>query len=425
MRIAHFIQRYPPALGGAEAYFARLGRYLATRGHDVSVFTSNALDLEAFWSPAGRTLEAGTTNEDGVAIKRYPLWRCRGRRWLLKPLSFLPQRTWQCLTLPCNPISLAMWQEAGRPQERFDLVHASAFPYAFPMACGLRLARSLGVPFLATPFLHLGDPANPRDRTRAGYTSPPLVHLLKNATRVFAQTEWERDFLGPLGVPAERVVLQGMGVDPAECTGGVRTFARQGWQCAEEEVVVGMLANHSAEKGTLDLLRAAELLWHKGRRFCLVLAGPEMPNFRRFWPGYGCQQRVVRLGVIDDEQKRDFFAGIDLFALPSRSDSFGLVLLEAWANGVPCLGYRAGGVGEVIHHEEDGLLARCGAIDELAGCLDQLIASAALRRRLGDTGKERVQRNLRWHDKLALVERVYLEAADQPALKPSGVSSTK
>ena len=43
----------------------------------------------------------------------------------------------------------------------------------------------------------------------------------------------------------------------------------------------------------------------------------------------------MRLGVLSERQKRDFFAGIDVFALPSRSDSFGLVLLEAWANGVP------------------------------------------------------------------------------------------
>ena len=40
-------------------------------------------------------------------------------------------------------------------------------------------------------------------------------------------------------------------------------------------------------------------------------------------------------GPLTDEQRRDFYAGIDAFALPSRSDSFGLVFLEAWANGVP------------------------------------------------------------------------------------------
>src|SRR5690242_6296140 len=75
MRVAHFIQRYPPALGGSEAYFARLSRFLARQGDQVTVFTSNAIDLEAFWSRSGRCLAPGTAQEEGVEVRRYPLWR--------------------------------------------------------------------------------------------------------------------------------------------------------------------------------------------------------------------------------------------------------------------------------------------------------------------------------------------------------------
>ena len=62
MRIAHFVHRYPPALGGAEAYFGRLSRWLAAAGDEVTVFTTNALDLESLRSPSGRRLPAGTTH---------------------------------------------------------------------------------------------------------------------------------------------------------------------------------------------------------------------------------------------------------------------------------------------------------------------------------------------------------------------------
>src|SRR5581483_10603393 len=109
MRLAHFVHRYPPALGGSEAYFARLSRHLAAAGHHVTVFTSNALSLDAFWSPRGTCVPAGLSEEDGVEVRRYPLWRFRGRRYLLKPLSLVPHRGWQCLTLPCNPIAFSMW----------------------------------------------------------------------------------------------------------------------------------------------------------------------------------------------------------------------------------------------------------------------------------------------------------------------------
>lgn len=411
MRVAHFIQRYPPALGGSEAYFARLSRFLTTAGDDVQVFTSTALDLEAFWSLRGRCLPAGRSVEEGVTVRRYPLYRWPGRRYFLKPLSLVPIPVWQCLTLPCNPLSPGMWAEAGRSAEAFDIVHVSAFPYAFPLACGRRLAKRLGIPLVVTPFLHLGDVASTRDDTRRAYLSAPLRFLLREADAVLVQTQLEYDAVVRQGVSPERVVVQGMGVDPAVCTGGARQRTRQSWNAADGEVVVGHLANQSAEKGTIDLLQAAEQLWKQGSAFRVVLAGPEMPNFRRFWQSYLPRERVSRLGVLSDVEKRDFFAAIDLFALPSRSDSFGLVLLEAWANGAANIAYRAGGVAELIHDNEDGVLVPCGDRGELARGLAALVNDATLRQRLGEAGRRRAQAEFRWSDKLGLVRDLYARIA--------------
>jgi glycosyltransferase involved in cell wall biosynthesis len=407
LRVAHFVQRYPPALGGAEAYFARLGRALAQGGHDVTVFTTAALDLEAFWSPGGRCLPPGVCREDGVEVRRYPLWRFPGRRYFLKALSFIPHRLWQCLTLPCNPISWRMWADAGRGRHRFDVVHATAFPYAWPIACGLRLAQRLRVPLFLTPFLHLGDPDDPRDRTRASYTSAALLALTRAAQRIFVQTELERNALAEHGIAPEKLVLQGMGVAAAECTGGNRDGIRASWGVKTGEVAIGHLANKSEAKGTVDLLRAAQLAWEGGARFHLVLAGPEMPSFTRFWKDFQLSDRVRRLAVLGDNEKRDFFAGLDVFALPSRSDSFGLVLLEAWANGLPNVAYRAGGVAEVIRHERDGLLVRCGDINGLAEALQRLAADAGLRHRLGEEGRSKTIEEYSWEEKLDVVRREY------------------
>ncbi len=407
-RVAHFVQRYPPALGGSEAYVARLSRYLAAHGDAVTVFTTTAVDLEAFWNTRGRCLRPGRRVEDGVEVRRYalahfPVVQTR----VLRALSLLPHRGWQCLTVPCNPIAWGMWADAGRIGERFDVVHATAFPYGWPLTCARRLARRLGVPFVLTPFVHLGDPADPRDRTRRAYTTPALLDLARSADRVLVQTEGERDALRERGVPAERLVMQGMGLDRASCTGGDRARARAAWGIGTGEVVVGHLANNSREKGTVDLLRAAGRARSAGARFHLVLAGPEMANFRSFWQGHRPAGPVRRLGPLDEEGKRDFFAGIDVFALPSRSDSFGLVLPEAWANGVPNVGYRAGGVGWVIRDEEDGLLAPCGDVRALAAALTRLAADADLRRRLGEAGRERTRHEFDWDEKLRLVREVY------------------
>jgi glycosyltransferase involved in cell wall biosynthesis len=177
---------------------------------------------------------------------------------------------------------------------------------------------------------------------------------------------------------------------------------------AEGEVVVGHLANNSREKGTVDLLLAAQRAWRRGGRFTVVLAGPEMSNFRRFWTCYRPSDRVVRLGVLSERQKRDFFAGIDAFALPSRSDSFGLVLLEAWVNGAPSVCYRAGGLAELIRDGEDGLLVDCGDLAALADALLRIAADGPLRRQLGEQGRKRTLREFGWGEKLELVRAEYL-----------------
>src|SRR5437016_2552566 len=176
-----------------------------------------------------------------------------------------------------------MWRVCTGAPFAFVAIHPSAFPSAWPIACGLRLGRRLGVPFFLTPFLHLGDPDDPRDRARRGYLAPPLRWLLHQADGVFVQTPSERDAVLNLGLPPARVHLQGLGVDPAECTGGDRETTRRRWRVGPDAVVIGHLANNSREKGTVDLLLAVERLWQHGVPAHVVLAGPDMPNFRAFW----------------------------------------------------------------------------------------------------------------------------------------------
>ena len=412
MHVALFVHRYPPAIGGAEAYTARLRDYLAACGDATTVWTTTAVELGEFWGDPGRQTGgvAGTHPRTGVggspAIRRYPPLHFPLRRYVLKAFSLVPVRRWQCLTAPCNPVCPQMWRDAGRYDGPLDAVHATAFPYSFPIACGMGLARRRGVPFFLTPFLHLGDLADPRDRTRRQYTAPHLRRLLRQADGVLVQTRMEHDEVASLGVRNDRIHLQGLGVDPAECTGGDRDRTRAAWGVHPGEVVVGHLANASEEKGTCDLLRAAKVAWSAGHRFRVVLAGPEMPNFQSFWSASGAKERVTRLGVLTPEQKRDFYAGIDCFALPSRTDSFGLVLLEAWANRRPNLVYRAGGPAELVRDGVDGLHANCGDVAALATGLVRLVTDSELRERLGANGRSRIAREFCWNDKLELVRSV-------------------
>jgi glycosyltransferase involved in cell wall biosynthesis len=390
MHLVHFIHRYPPARGGAELYCERLTRFLQEEGHKVEVWTSTANELSAMWHKGYSELPSEGT------VRRFEPLRFPGRRYFCKAMSLLPYAPWQAYWLPCNPWCIGMMRAVRDYSAPLDAVHAFAFPYSFLSFCAWKLSVFRKVPLFLTPFLHLGDPTNPRDRTRKQYTSRPLRWLLNQADRVFVQTELEADAVRRLGVPAERVILQGLGVDAAECTGGDPAATRCRWGVSDIECVVGHLANASYEKGTIDLLQAMN------GDAKVVLAGPAMPSFERFWEGYPHKERVIRLGELSDAAKRDFFAAIDVFALPSRSDSFGLVLLEAWANRVPNVVYRAGGPGELVRDSTDGRVVACGDIHALREAILQLVHEPELRKRMGIAGQERLGA-FRWADKLRIV----------------------
>ena len=395
--VAHFVHRYPPALGGAEAYCKRLCEYHRNCGDRVTVFTTTAVELDEFAIPSKRPTLAD--EDDGsLHIRRFRPMTFPLRRYVLKALSLVPHRPWQAATQPCGPVCPDMATAAASFDEPLDAVHAMAFPYSLPILCAYRLARRRGVPFFLTPFLHLGDPIDPHDRTRRQYTRPHLRWLLKRADGVFVQTPSEQRSVIALGVPENRVHLQGLGVDAAECTGGNRERARTEWSFAPGEFAIGHLANASIEKGTVDLLKAAALA-----NIRVVVAGPAMPNFERFWTRYERKDLATRLGPISDAQKRDFSAGIDAFALPSRTDSFGLVLLEAWANAKPVIAYRAGGPADLVRDGIDGWLVRCGDVAALADALRECAGNPARRAAFGAKGSARIATEFGWEPKLELV----------------------
>src|SRR5262249_2763996 len=144
-----------------------------------------------------------------------------------------------------------------------------------------RLAARTRARLVMTPFTHVPPPGALGTRMRQAYLSRLNVGLLDRADRLFVQTGLEGRVLSDAGLPAARQTIVGLGIDPGETGGGDRRRARASWGLAPDTIAVGHLGNKSWDKGTVDLLDAAERLWPKGRNFALVLAGPEMPSFTR------------------------------------------------------------------------------------------------------------------------------------------------
>jgi glycosyltransferase involved in cell wall biosynthesis len=108
------------------------------------------------------------------------------------------------------------------------------------------------------------------------------------------------------------------------------------------------------------------------------------------------QARVVFLGNFDEDEKPHLFAACDVFAYPSRFESFGIAFIEAWATSKPVIGCNAGAVSSIVSDGVDGILVPAGDPSSLSQALLRLLESPELRKRMAQAGREKVERHYTW-----------------------------
>ncbi|MBI3979209.1 MAG: glycosyltransferase family 4 protein [Chloroflexi bacterium] len=412
-RALFVVHRAWPAVGGSERAVQETAERLAQQGWRCIIYTTSALDLAALVDPAARRLPPGDGEHRGVRIRRFPI------RYL--PASPIAQRALRRVVAalssaaPDVALRLARWtpwvpdllRALGDDRERFDLVHVSNVVHEGFAAAALALARRQGARSMLAPYLHLGDPAD--STVRRFYTLPHQVALLRAAGAVLAQTPREQRQLVALGVDPGRVHLTGVGVTPEEVTGGDADRLRRLLNTRAPLVLFVGVATY--DKGALHLLQAMERLWQAGANADLVLAGEVAGDFAAEVGRLPSAQRTRChvLGVVDDETRRDLLAGAALLALPSRTESFGIVLLEAWACGLPVVAAAAGGIPDVVDDGVDGLLIPFGDVGALTAAIRTLLEDPQRRAELGARGRAKVLDRLTWDHAFTRVQDVIQE----------------
>jgi phosphatidylinositol alpha-mannosyltransferase len=144
-------------------------------------------------------------------------------------------------------------------------------------------------------------------------------------------------------------------------------------------------------KGLIHLLKAYHRLRkrHVDARLLVVGAGPKLREYRRY-VGLRQIRDVEFLGRISEDAKARYFATADIFCAPSTGqESFGIVLLEAMAAGVPIVASDIHGYKNVVQRDATGLLVEPKNHKQLAAALYSLARDPGLRREMGQAGRER------------------------------------
>ena len=283
---------------------------------------------------------------------------------------------------------------------RYDLVHLVS-PGPAGIAAAL-IARLLGVPVVGsyhtelTAYARLRT-ADPRIETAMRTV---MAAFYGQCGSVLSPSAAADASLRELGIPAERIGRWDRGVDLSRFSPELRTR-----EDGDGELIVLYAGRLTQEKGIELLadafLRARER--HPRMRLQLAGGGPEEDALRA-----RLGDAAQFLGWLDGDALAQAYADADVFLFASETDTFGQVILEAQASGLPVLAADAGGPRELIAHGRSGCLAPPTA-DALGEALAGLASRSSLRAQLAAGGIEAV-RDRSWERALGQLADGYARA---------------
>ena len=399
---------YAPVLGGAEHHLKIISEALVARGHEVTVFAANVTSAwDSCRNRCGELPHVETIN--GVKVVRFDpaggilrkaldrrLWLKGGRRSLKR--LFSPEGLDMLLH---GPRMFTVIPEILR----FDGDIIASINWFWPPAYYTHLARRLKrFTLVGIPLFHTTQPWCERAIYRK---------MLSDCTAIIVNTSHEGQFAQERG--AGRVEVAGVGVDPKafESRDGKKIRERYG---LGDYPVVGYVGREDPEKGLYEVIRSMRTVWTWNKEVRLVLAGPRFPsnsNVEATMAGFSDYQkdRIVHIGAFDEADKATIFDAFDVFALPSRAESFGIAYLEAWLCRKPVIGARIAATECVVEDGVDGLLVDSNDPEDIARAIIQLLSDNGLRQRMGRNGHTKTLTQYTWDEVIHRLERLYLDLA--------------
>jgi len=264
---------------------------------------------------------------------------------------------------------------------RFDIVHAHD-----GKAQNISFRASLGLPVR-------------RVASRLVTFTPryPLIHRWKyrfTCHGVIALSQSVRQVLVAAGVPEAHIEVIEPGIEmPQDLAGRAekRQEARARWGFASDAFVIGHMGAFTHEKGQDVALRAAILLASRLPRARMLLAGDGPERWQPDMIALASQASgsAQLPGFVDDLD--EFYAALDLFIMPSRSEAWGLTALRAMAFGLPVIASNVGGLPEVVEQGKSGWLVPPESGEALAEAIIDAASNPARLCEFGHNARARAE----------------------------------
>lgn len=368
MHVVFVTRSYWPAIGGIERLVMELGRVLLAE-HEVSVVVQR-VDVGHHGRMTHLLREAPSFApfvHEGVAVRQFRLPRARRLALLPFAVELLPlasrlslraarRYTFRYYEMIVRPVLAALLTDA-------DVVHAQGGDLL--AAATVSVAHRLERPVVITPSAHPGEWG----------LDAASVQAYRRADAVVATSQSDAAVYRGVGVAEERIHVYG---NPVAEIQAAEPIAFPGVD--EHAPVVLFVGRRAPNKGADVLLRAAQLVWKQRpeARFAFLGPGSALPS---------SDPRILDVGPVSDDLRTRWFARADILCLPSASEAFGIVVLEAWSRGLPVVASDIPVLRELVSAAGGGLLAPRSPAG-VAAALCRLLDDPDLARRMGAAGRE-------------------------------------
>lgn len=245
---------------------------------------------------------------------------------------------------------------------------------------------------------------------------------VKECAAVLAISQFTRQSLIEGGVPDSKIftALNATDPDAFDPAKTPRGLIRRQFGLSDDTPLIGIVARIMLWKGHLELVEALAKVKQVVPNVRLAIVGKEDLLAVQGTESYAAQvrRRVVELGLEENvlwagwhDAMPQVMADLDVVAVPSWEEPFGLVVVEGMALERPVVGFRSGALPEIITEGEEGLLVPPKDTDALAKALIALLTDPKRRAEMGRKGRARVLRQFTPRRQAAEVEQLYRQLA--------------
>lgn len=332
MKIVQVIPFFAPAwsYGGPVKVCLDLSRELVSRHNQVTVLTTDAYDHT-------KRIDKVCEEISGIKVLRF---RNISNRLAKNSNLFLP---------------IGFKNYFRKNVNSYDIVHLHAF-YTYQNIISAHYCVKYNIPYV----LHLHEKFDATSEMGKSAIKKVFLRLwgkniLKKAERIFVLSKGEKANL----LKFDKMLQDKIEIVPnpapnyiGKCSN--KSVLRQKYGLSQRDKVVLSLSRLVPLKGIDLLINAFSLLVKKDDKFKLIIAGPDEGGYKakleHIVKNNNCADKVIFTGMVDQKMKDKLFCVCDIFALFSRYESFGVVVLEALAHKIPvCLSPNVGIASEIAH----------------------------------------------------------------------------